>query len=194
MSKYTYILLIFIITAVLSACTSTVRFSHKVNNAQKKSTETRKNNTKIINTSRETQISELRFADNSSTNYNISSQRRSIIEEAQSWLGVPYRYAGNTRSGVDCSGFVVAVFSANGITLPRTSRDQFQFVSSIDIRNAEPGDLIFFQNRGRISHVGIYVGNDMMIHASTSLGVVIQNINDNYYSSRYAGTGRVSNL
>jgi cell wall-associated NlpC family hydrolase len=113
-----------------------------------------------------------------------------IIEEARKWLGVPYKYGGNTRSGIDCSGFVVNVYNELGVKLPRTSRQQYNFARKVGKSNLRVGDLVFF-GRSRVNHVGIYIGNNMMIHASSSRGVVKQNLNDSYYARNYAGSGRV---
>ena len=74
--------------------------------------------------------------------------------------------------------------------LPRTAAQQFAAGESISEIQAEPGDLVFFKKSGRINHVGIYAGDDMFIHASSSRGVVLQSLNDKYYSSKFAGFKR----
>jgi cell wall-associated NlpC family hydrolase len=93
-----------------------------------------------------------------------------LLRQAMTYLGVPYVWAGNTRAGLDCSGFVKAVFSSQGVSLPRHSGDQArvgQFVQGPDLR---PGDRIYFDmgRKGAVNHCGIYLGNGYFIHASTN--------------------------
>ena len=128
------------------------------------------------------------------TIYPASNAVASLIQEAQSWIGTKYRYGGNDRNGVDCSGFVLQVFNhALGIKLPRTSTLQHQFCDSISRSMLQPGDLLFFTVRGgrKVGHVGIYIGDDKMIHASTSRGVIISSISQRYYTDNFYGAGRV---
>lgn len=114
-----------------------------------------------------------------------------LVSEAYTWLGTPYRYGGNDRDGVDCSGLVAAVYGAVGISLPRTSRSQYEAVSRIEPDNLKGGDLIFFSTGTVVNHVGIYIGNGEMIHASSSRGVIKQAVADEYYTRRFAGVGRI---
>ncbi len=119
-----------------------------------------------------------------------------LIEEARSWLGVPYLYGGNDRDGVDCSGFVLQVFKcALDIKLPRTSASQSQWCTNVKREALSPGDLVFFDTTkdqvGRVSHVGLYIGDGQMIHASSSKGVIISSIEGNYYSRRLLTGGKV---
>lgn len=120
---------------------------------------------------------------------------RTLVREAESWVGTPYRYGGNDRGGVDCSGLVTQVYmNAFGIKLPRTSREQMDFCQNVDKSRLTPGDLLFFRtSRGskKVSHVGIFVGENQMIHSSTSQGVIYTDINSDYYSRTFAGAGRV---
>lgn len=109
---------------------------------------------------------------------NLEPIRIKIIKEAESWIGTPYKYGGTNSSGIDCSGFVQNVFDKCGITLPRTSQQQYTYTMRVTSDELEPGDLIFFGNKGNISHVGIFGGSGYMIHASTSAGVVKQNLQD----------------
>lgn len=117
-----------------------------------------------------------------------------LISEAARWLGVPYRYAGNDKGGVDCSGLTSQVFLKTlNVKMPRSSREQQQWCKSIDKDNLKPGDLVFFatgSNRNRVSHVGIYIGNGDIIHASSSRGVVVSNLAETYYMMRYHSSGR----
>ena len=120
---------------------------------------------------------------------DISSGRKAVIMESYEWMGVPYRYAGNTRRGVDCSGLVNAVFGKFGVTLPRRARDLFRKGRSVNRQSLSPGDLVFFSNTAGkgITHVGIYLGHDSFIHSSSSRGVIIFSLEDRYYRKHYAG-------
>ncbi|MCB9195912.1 MAG: C40 family peptidase [Flavobacteriales bacterium] len=112
--------------------------------------------------------------------------RSAIIKEAEKHIGTPYKYGGITTQGFDCSGFTQYVFSKNGITLPRTAGSQATAYEKIKIDDARQGDLVFFgRNKNEISHVGIVFSNGdeglKMIHASTSRGVMVSNVNKDPY-------------
>ena len=101
---------------------------------------------------------------------------------------------GCDASGIDCSGFAQKLYAdVYGIDLLRTSAEQFHDCKRIkNTRDAQEGDLIFFIIRGkRISHVGVYLANNFFVHASTSSGVMISNLNEEYWRKHYAGCGRV---
>ena len=116
-----------------------------------------------------------------------------IIATARQYLGVPYQWGGASPSGFDCSGFVQYVFGAHGITLPRTSKQQWTIGSSVSKGNLKPGDLVFFANTYAegISHLGIYIGDGQFIHSSSSKGVVISLLSNSYWASHYYGARRV---
>ncbi len=118
-----------------------------------------------------------------------------LLETVDNWYGVRYRTGGNTKTGVDCSGFTVAVFAAAyGLTIPRVSRDQYRTSRKISTTELQEGDLVFFNTNGRgVSHVGIYLGNNKFIHASVSRGVMVNDLFESYYLKRYVGAGRVDN-
>lgn len=117
-----------------------------------------------------------------------------LLTEANSWIGTPYKYGGNTREGVDCSGFVLQVYlRALDISLPRTSAQQQEFCRKIRRDEMKPGDLMFFSVRegGNVGHVGIYIGDDKMIHASSKVGVVVAPITTDYFVRNYLSSGRI---
>jgi cell wall-associated NlpC family hydrolase len=97
-----------------------------------------------------------------------------LLQEAFTYLGVPYVWAGNTRSGLDCSGFVKNVFASQGFSLPRHSGDQARVGLLVAPEDLRPGDRLYFDmgSKGRISHTGIYLGNGYFIHASSNQGKV----------------------
>ena len=116
-----------------------------------------------------------------------TSTRNNIVSEAKKHLGVPYVWGGSTPNGFDCSGFVQYVLKQCSIAVPRTTEQQVLMGKYIAKKELRPGDLVFLQNtyRAGISHVGIYIGNDQMIHASSSKGVTISNLSSSYYLEHY---------
>ena len=116
-----------------------------------------------------------------------------IIAAAKKLIGCPYKWAGSTPKGFDCSGFVMYVFGQYGVTLPHNSRSQYAIGTSVAKKDLQPGDLVFFfsTNKNVISHVGIYIGNGQFIHSSSSYGVIITELESTYYQTRYYGAKRV---
>ena len=105
------------------------------------------------------------------------------------YLGTPYKYGGNSMSGIDCSGFVQVVMRSAGIDVPRTSSAQYR--QGRPIARPDVGDLVFFKMRGSsVDHVGVYLGDRRFAHASSSSGVTIDSLDDDYYKARYLGARR----
>lgn len=127
-----------------------------------------------------------------STSYTASTAEK-IVSTAKKYIGVPYVWGGESPSGFDCSGLVQYVFKQNGISLNRTVSTQYKQGYSISKANLQPGDLVFFQNTYTtgLSHIGIYIGNDQFIHASSSKGVTISSLSNSYWSSHYHSARRV---
>ncbi|GFE60249.1 C40 family peptidase [Geobacter sp. AOG2] len=119
-----------------------------------------------------------------------------LKKTAYGFLGARYRFGGNSRGSLDCSSFVQQVFREQKINLPRTAREQFNVGSEVVRGDLRKGDLVFFQTYARFpSHVGIYLGNRKMIHASSrDRKVVISSMDTPYYLSRYLGARRVSSV
>ena len=114
-----------------------------------------------------------------------------VVELAQRFQGAPYVWGGMSPNVVDCSGFVQEVFLLSGHTLPRLAHQQFQQTSPID--QPQPGDLVFFTTYlPGPSHVGISLGGQDFLHASSSRGVIRASLDDNYFKSRYLGAHRLS--
>lgn len=125
---------------------------------------------------------------NISYNYTGGS---GIVKTAFKYMGVPYVFGGSTPSGFDCSGFVQYVYRENGIQTPRMAHHQFYAGTPIKKSQLRPGDLVFFETYTvGISHVGIYIGNNNFIHASSSGSVRISCLGDAYYTNRYRGAAR----
>lgn len=116
----------------------------------------------------------------------------SFIDE---WYGVRYRLGGTDKKGIDCSAFVQRLYEdVFGVNLVRTAFQQFHSCRMVfNMDSLKEGDLVFFHinRRKRISHVGIYLRNNYFVHASSSQGVMISNLNDDYWARYYAGAGSV---
>lgn len=116
-----------------------------------------------------------------------------LYDELIAWIGVPYKYGGNDKTGVDCSGFAVAVYKkVYNIPLERQSERIYNQCQKRSKKEAKPGDLVFFKiNSEKVSHVGIIVQDNLFIHASSSKGVTLSNLNDAYYTKHYFSCGSV---
>ena len=128
----------------------------------------------------------------SSYSGDVSGTRAAILDNAEYYLGTPYKYAGNTKAGFDCSGLVCKVFDENKIQMPRRSADQAKQGRSINVSEAKPGDLLFFATAGgsAVTHVGIVHdilnnGEVTFIHSSTSKGVIISSLNEAYWNKAF---------
>ncbi len=113
------------------------------------------------------------------------------------FLGVRYRWNGNSpRTGFDCSGMVKSLFEKFNIILPRSSREQYKVGEKIDKDKLEVGDLVFFSSRGNTpTHVGVYLGDNLFLHAARKARkVLISNLSGAWYSKRFLGARRLSDL
>ncbi|MGC4036295.1 MAG: NlpC/P60 family protein [Chitinophagaceae bacterium] len=123
---------------------------------------------------------------------DINNER--LFQFIDDWYGTRYCMGGTSKTCIDCSGFVQTFFSSvYGISIPRTSKEQYSFASRISSKKLREGDLVFFNTRGGVSHVGIYLMNNKFVHASTSLGVVISGLDEAYYHKHFIGAGRIVN-
>ncbi|HBM06500.1 peptidoglycan endopeptidase [Pseudomonas sp. Choline-3u-10] len=136
------------------------------------------------------------FADDES--YELPALADSLLERGFTLVGTPYRYGGSSRkTGFDCSGFVSFLFRKEaGIELPRSTREMINLdAPKIKRSELEPGDVVFFNNRGRgqVSHAGIYIGGDRFIHSSSSRsgGVRVDSLDDKYWRSSFMQAKRV---
>jgi cell wall-associated NlpC family hydrolase len=122
--------------------------------------------------------------------------RRAVADFAMGFRGVPYRLGGTDPAGFDCSGLVQYVFAQYGIAVPRVVEEQWEFGDKIKPSDIEPGDLIFFNTKGRgdgASHVAIAIGGDSFVHAPNSTGVVrVEALSSTYWGSRYIGARRIA--
>lgn len=115
-----------------------------------------------------------------------------LISFLERWYGTPYKFGGGTATGIDCSAFAaLMVDSVYSIHLPRTCREQYEAAKKISRSQLAEGDLVFFNTTGGISHVGVYLNNNKFVHASTSGGVMISDLDEAYFKRRYYGSARV---
>ncbi|MCH4871501.1 MULTISPECIES: C40 family peptidase [Pseudomonas] len=130
------------------------------------------------------------FSENSKP-YELPALADSILERGMSLIGTRYRFGGTSEAGFDCSGFIGYLFREEaGMQLPRSTREMINVNAPLVARNnLKPGDLLFFSTngRGRVSHAGIYLGDDQFIHSSSrrSGGVRIDNLGDSYWSKTF---------
>jgi LysM repeat protein len=123
---------------------------------------------------------------------NFNEKERMVLF-AKKFLNIPYRFGGTTLMGIDCSAYVQKVYNFFNIPLPRTAREQFNVGDGVDKNDLTIGDLVFFRTYATFpSHVGIYIGNDLFIHASRrARKVKISSLNHPYYVKRFIGAKRI---
>ncbi len=121
-----------------------------------------------------------------------------IINTAKSYIGIKHKFGGKDKNGLDCSGLVYLTFKEFGIELPCSSQEQSRYGNIIaDKKSLKRGDFVFFirnyETKDLITHIGIYLGNDEMIHTSSKRGVIISNINDSYWIDKFIFGTRIFN-
>lgn len=116
-----------------------------------------------------------------------------LFAAIEKWWGTRYRYGGATEKGIDCSAYAgTLAHQVFGLVLPRTARDQYANCIKLEKEEMQQGDLVFFNTRGGISHVGMYLGNGYFTHASTSIGVTISNLSETYWNKKFVSGGRLT--
>jgi cell wall-associated NlpC family hydrolase len=123
-------------------------------------------------------------------------ERGILVKVAKSFAGAPYRYGGDSIRGLDCSAFVKKMYEIFEVQLPRSAREQFCYGPRVEKENLLTGDLVFFKTKRHAkypTHVGIYIGDDKFIHASSVLrrGVKVDHLTDSYFKRTYIGAVRV---
>lgn len=116
-----------------------------------------------------------------------------LLKQYNAWKGTRYHMGGSSHRGVDCSALMQHLFSESmALSLPRTTSEQMHRGKAVTRRELKPGDLVFFQTGRRQRHVGVFIGGDEFIHASTSQGVTISSLNNDYWRSHYQAARRVA--
>lgn len=132
-----------------------------------------------------------------STSTGSESKASNVVSNALKYQGVRYKFGGTTTSGMDCSGLIYTAFKEENVTLPRVSRDMAKRGKRIATNKAKEGDLVFFKtnkNRNVINHVGLIVtakNGIEFIHSSSSKGVIISSLNENYWKSAFVEVRRI---
>jgi len=122
-----------------------------------------------------------------------SITNRVLFATIDKWWGTRYKYGGANEKGIDCSAYTgTLVHGVFGLILARTARDQYANCIKLEREQMQQGDLVFFNTRGGISHVGLYLGNGYFTHASTSIGVTISNLSETYWNKKFVSGGRIT--
>ncbi len=131
-------------------------------------------------------------AEQPSISVDVSTNGGRVATTATQLVGTPYRYGGTTPKGFDCSGLVYYSYRQAGQVVPRTSTAQFSAASRISLKDARPGDLLFFASRKSVDHVAIYLGDDMFVHApSSGKRVSAGRMTNPYYRDHFVAAGRL---
>lgn len=124
----------------------------------------------------------------------VGIRKKEVMDVIMKWLGTPYRYGGTTNRAIDCSAFMQKIFlETSDIMIPRTAREQIHIGREVSIEELKFGDLIFFNTTRRhyVSHVGIYLGDNLFAHAGSRYGVSIASLESDYYSRRFIKAKRL---
>lgn len=136
-------------------------------------------------------VSPREYAVEKTKTYGRPYLRREIVRTAKSFLGVPYLWGGSSSDeGFDCSGLTMAVYQYNGLNLPRSSREQYEYGTPVERKQLAEGDLVFFRTSGtqQVSHVGVYIGGGRFIHApGRGKKISTASLFRRYFARRYAG-------
>jgi cell wall-associated NlpC family hydrolase len=121
---------------------------------------------------------------------------KTLFSDVSQYIGIRYRFGGQTPSGFDCSGFVRYMFGkVFDMQLPRTSREMSSIGTRVPFCDLKPGDLVFFRNkRNQINHVGIFVGDGTFVHSSLSRGITSDRLHEKYFETRFAAAVRILDL
>ena len=114
-----------------------------------------------------------------------------LLKFMDEWWATRYRYGGTTKKGIDCSSLTGTLLKdVYGVSVPRTAREQYRVSTKLKREELIEGDFVFFNTRGGVSHVGIYLANGYFLHSSVQSGVTISSLNETYYNKKYIGGGR----
>jgi cell wall-associated NlpC family hydrolase len=126
---------------------------------------------------------------------NPSTPKEKMLMEILKYINTPYQFGGNSKNGIDCSAFTQRIYNSCSIKLLRSAREQYmQGIEITDRDNLKFGDLVFFDTRKTVKpgHVGIYLDDNLFVHASSKNGVIVTPFNSDYYSERFMGARRIN--
>jgi cell wall-associated NlpC family hydrolase len=189
--------------SIMTGCSGSYELSHN-DSKKKKDVDGYKNkNAVTTNTlSQKTSLSEVHLESlsssiagfNTPTDLTVIKDRDQVMYKVIEYLDTRYLWGGTTKRGIDCSGFVQAVmYQALGVSLPRTSSEQANVGEDVKISDLKFGDLLFFdtRGRGRVSHVGIYLGDGYFVHSGSKTGVAVASLESEFYSRVFLKAKRV---
>jgi lipoprotein Spr len=114
-----------------------------------------------------------------------------VLKHYAQWEGVKYKFGGTGKAGIDCSAFIQKIYRNFDFHLPRTTKEQIKLGKDVRKHELELGDLVFFKTSKTSRHVGIYIGNQKFIHASSTFGVTTSNLNNSFWSKTYEKSKRI---
>ncbi|WP_230326708.1 MULTISPECIES: NlpC/P60 family protein [Serratia] len=133
------------------------------------------------------------FSASASSGHNNTQELKKILSHYDRWEGVRYKFGGNSRKGIDCSAYMQRVFQDEfAVSLPRSTSEQMKLGSRVAKSELNTGDLVFFKTSPRQRHVGVYIGEGEFIHASTSMGVTVSSLDNQYWGERYELARRIN--
>lgn len=169
-------------TSSTTSTTTAKPATQSTNTASSKTTTQTSTTKKAVSTQHSKTVTASRSAPN--------SRYSSVVATAKQYIGTRYVAGGTSPSGFDCSGFVQYVFKQHGVSLPHSSSAMYQ--RGTKVNSPQPGDLVFFKTNGSgVSHVGIYIGGNRFISATTNSGVKIDSLSGGYWGARYIGAKRL---
>jgi cell wall-associated NlpC family hydrolase len=188
--------------SIMTGCSSSYELSH--NDSKKKDVDGYKNKRSVTTNilTQKTSLSKVNLESlsssiagfNTPTTITVSKDRDEVMYKVIEYLNTPYLWGGTSKRGIDCSGFIQAVmFQALGVALPRTSYEQSNVGVDVAREDLKFGDLLFFdtRGRGRVSHVGMYVGDGYFVHSGSKTGVAVASLDSEFYSRVFLKAKRV---